>query len=248
MARAQLVEAEILADRAVQVEVDAAFGQQARAPLDHVFFQLEVGDAVDQQAADPVVAVVDVDLVAAPAQLLGDREPRGAGADHADRFRALAGRPRRLDPALFEGGVGDVLLDRADGDRLEALLDHAVALAEPVLRADPAADLGHVVGRRGELVGLLEAALGGHPQPVRDVVVERAVDLAERDAALLAAGRLLGRPLRPEAVVDLAEVAPALADRPLVGHRLGHGQELHHLGGHGSPRLPATAGRRAGPR
>ena len=75
---------------AVQVELDAAFGEQPGAPLDHVLLQLEVRDAVDQQAADPVVAVVDVDLVAASAQLLGGREPGRAGADDADRFGALA--------------------------------------------------------------------------------------------------------------------------------------------------------------
>ncbi len=213
---------------------DAAFGQHLRPALDRGLLQLEVRNAVDQQATDPVVAVVDVDLIAALAQLLGDREPGRAGADHADQFGALPGRPRRLDPALLEGDLGDVLLDRADGDRLEALLDHAVALAEPVLWADPAADLGHVVGRRDELVGLLEAALGGHPQPVRDVVVQGAVHLAERDAALLAACRLLGRPLRLEAVVDLPKVVPALGDRPLVGHRLRHREKLHHFGGHES--------------
>ena len=37
----------------------------------------------------------------------------------------------------------------------EALLDDAVAFAQPVLRADPAADLGKVVGRRRQLVGLV---------------------------------------------------------------------------------------------
>ncbi len=232
VALAQLGEADAAADLAVEMELDTGVAEQARAALDHGLLQLEVGDAVDQQSADPVVAIVDVDLVALLAQLLGGGEPGRPGADHADRFGALPARLRRLDPAHLEGGVGDVPLDRADGDRFEALLDHAVALAQAVLRADPAADLGHVVGRRSELVGLLETVLRRHPQPVRDVVVQRAVHLAERDPALLATGRLLGRPLRLELVVDLAEVMAPLGDRPLVGHGLRNGDELHHLGGH----------------
>ena len=98
----------------------------------------------------------------------------------------------RLDPAALPGGVGDVLLDRADGDALEALLDDAIAFAEPVLRADAAADLGEGVGGGGDLVGLLQPPFGGQLQPVRDVVRERAMDLAEGHAALAAPARLLG--------------------------------------------------------
>src|SRR3546814_3967517 len=46
----------------------------------------------------------------------------GAGTDDADRLRALARRRHRLHPAFLPGGVGDVLLDRADGDRAVARL------------------------------------------------------------------------------------------------------------------------------
>ena len=77
----------VAADVAGEVEVDAAVAQMARAPLDDRLLQLEAGDAVDQQAADPVVAVVDVDLLALPAQLLGAGEAGRAGADDADRLR-----------------------------------------------------------------------------------------------------------------------------------------------------------------
>ena len=235
VARAQLVERQPRADLAVEVEADAARGQHVGAPLDHPLVELEIGDAVDQQAAHPVVAIVDVDLIAALAQLVGDREPGRAGADHPDRFRALAPGLGRLHPAPLEGDIRDVLLDGADGHRLEALLDHAVAFAQTILRADAAADLRHVVGRRRELVGLLEPILGGHPQPVGDVVVQRAVDLAERNAALLAPPCLLDGAFLAEPVMDLAEVAPALGRVPLVGHGLRRRDETHHLGSHQYP-------------
>ena len=69
--------------------------------------------------------------------LLGGGKARGAGAHDADALGALAARLDRLHPALIPSGVGDVLLDRADRDRVEALLDHAVAFAQTILAASP---------------------------------------------------------------------------------------------------------------
>ena len=190
---AQLRQGHVAADGAVQVEADAALLEGAPAAQHHLLLQLEVRDAVDHQPAGAVVAVVDVHLVAAGAQPLGGGEAGRAGADDADALREFGARARRRDPAALPGGVGDVLLDRADGDALEALLDDAIALAEPVLRADAAADLGEGVGGGGDLVGLLQPPFRGELQPVRDVVRKRAMDLAEGHAALAAPARLLRR-------------------------------------------------------
>ncbi len=201
-----------------------------------LLLQLEVRNAVDEEAADPVVAVIDGDLVAAPAELLRGGEAGGAGADDADRLRALAPRLRRGDPARGEGGFGDELLDRADRDGLKALLDDAIALAEPVLRADAAADLGKIVGRGRDLVGLLDPALGGELQPVRDVVRERAMHLAIGDAALRAARRLLRRRLGLELPINLGKVAAPLGRLPLARHRLLAHDELQQLLRHRPPR------------
>jgi hypothetical protein len=99
MARAQLLERHVAADLAVQVEGDpnraAAF-----AALHDLLLELEVGDAIDQQPAGAVVAVIDRDLVALAAQLLGRRQTGRAGADDADAFGPLAARPDRLHPAF----------------------------------------------------------------------------------------------------------------------------------------------------
>ena len=238
MTRAQLLEHDVAADVAVQVEGDLRVAQQRLAALHDLFLELEVRDAIDQQPADPVVAIVDRDLVALAAKLLGRRETGRAGADDADAFGPLAARPDRLHPAALPGGVGDVLLDRADRDRFESLLDDAVALAETVLRADATADLREVVGRGGEFVGLLEPALGGELQPVGDVVVQRTMDLTEGHAALRTARRLLGRLVLGESFIDLVEVAAPFGCRPLVGHGLRRSDELQHPLGH--PRPPRT--------
>ena len=210
----------------------AAFDEQVGAAPDDGFLQLEVGDPVDQQAADPVVAVVDVDLIAEAAQLLGGRHPAGARADDPDGLRPLGPGLRRLDPAVAERGIGDVALHRADGDRLETLLDHAVAFAEAVLRADAAADLRHVVGRRRDLVGFFQPPLGRQHQPVGDVVRDRAVNLTEGHPALGAAGGLVGRRLGAEVVVDLAPVAAAQRRRALLRMLLLKRHELEHVCAH----------------
>ena len=88
--RAQFGERDVAADLEVQLELDAALGQQLRAAQHDLLLQLEVGDAVDQQAAGAVVAVVDRDPIALRAQLLGGGQARRAGADDADRLVQLA--------------------------------------------------------------------------------------------------------------------------------------------------------------
>jgi hypothetical protein len=233
VALAQVGQAGIAADLEVEVELHAAIDQQLGAAGHHLLLELEVGDAVDEQTTDAVVAVVDMDLVALAAQLLRRGEAGRAGADDANGGRELLARARRLDPAAVPGGVGDELLDRADGDGAVArLLDDAVALAEAILGADAAADLREVVGGGGDLIGLLEPALGGELQPVRDVVVDRAMDLAEGHAALRAAARLLRRPRRLIPIEDLLEVAAPERRLALDRHLLPDSDELQHLGRH----------------
>ena len=111
-----------------------------------------------------------------------------------------------FQPAL-ERLVGDVLLDRADGDRAEAVIERAGALAEPILRADAATDLRQGVGLVGQLGGLEQIAFLHQPQPVGDVVVDRALPFAERIAAGHAAAGLLGGGSGIEVSVDLGELA-----------------------------------------
>ena len=156
------------------------------------------------------MAVIDGHPVAPSTQLFAGRQPRGPGADDADGLSEFGARLDRLDPTLFPGGVGDIALDGADGDGAVArLLDDAIALAESVLRTDPPADLGEIVGGGGDLVGLFEPTFGGQLKPIRNVVVNRAVDLAEGHAALGAAPGLGGRLALVEAGVNLSKIPAA---------------------------------------
>ena len=119
------------------------------------------------------------------------------------------------------------------------LFDHAIAFAQPILRADAAADLGEGVGGLRNLIGLLQTSLGGQAQPVGDVVVQGAMRLAVRHAALAAAARLLGGLLGSELAVNLMEIAGAHRGITLGGHLFAQAYELQHLlRGHGcAPKL-----------
>ena len=92
MACAQLGEACVLADDEIEVKLDAALGQERVPPGDHVLLQLEVGDAIDEEAAGAIVAVVDMNGISLAAKLLGGGEPGGTGANDADRQAELATR------------------------------------------------------------------------------------------------------------------------------------------------------------
>jgi hypothetical protein len=72
----------------------------------------------------------------------------------------------RAASPCFERLVGDVFLDRADGDRAEAVVEGAGALAQPILRADPATHLRQRVGLVRQLGGFEQIAFGDQLQPV----------------------------------------------------------------------------------
>ena len=204
---AQLGKADVLADVAVHHELHTALFKLFVAAHDDVFFQLEAGNAVGQQPAGAVVAVIDGDLHTCAAQTVGGGKAAGAGADDADALAALGGWLDVLDPAFFKRRVGDVFLDRTDGDGAVArLLDHAVAFAQTILRADATADFREGVGRLRNLVGFLEPPGRGHAQPVGDIVVKRAVALTVRHTALAAPRRLLGCLRIRELCINLVKV------------------------------------------
>ena len=127
---------------------------------------------------------------------------------------SVPGRLRR-DPALLPRAVDDRELDLFDRDRVVlADLEHARRFARR--GAEPAGELGEVVGRvqlgdRGRPALAVDEVV-----PIGDQVAERAAVVAEGHAAVHAARALLAQLLVGRAMQELAVVVRAL-DRVPVG-------------------------------
>ena len=200
-----------IGDRLVAAEDDALGLQLLDAAVDHDLLELEVGDAVAQQAARAVVALVHRHGVPDAAQLLGRREAGGSRADDGHGAPALGGGRPRDDPALVERAVGDRHLDLLDGDRVVVQRQHARLLAGR--GAELAGELGEVVRGVELLGGFAPPAALDEVVPVGDQVPERAAGVAERHAAVHAPARLVAHQALVGRAVDVAPVATALVDR-----------------------------------
>src|SRR5690606_33751790 len=154
---------------------------------------LEAGDAELQQAADLLVAVVHRGADAGAREAVGAGQAGRPGADDGDLAAGRDHLGQVRAPALLERGVDDVLLDRTDGHRAEAGVERAGALAQAVLRADPTAHFRQRVGLVAQRRGFEDPAFLHQLQPVGDVVVDRALRLAVRVAAVQAAPGLVRR-------------------------------------------------------
>ncbi len=232
MASAQLHGAEIPPDRRGRTELGPLGPHLPYAPLQLPLLHLELGDAVPQQSADPVVLLVHRDRVPGPGQLLGRREPRGPRADHRDRpSRQPVRRPGRGETQL-PGAVGDGALDVLDGDRGLVDSEHTPRLARR--RAQPPGELGEVVGGVQPVGGGPPVLPGHQVVPLGDQIAERTGVVAERYAAVHAPVGLFAHDgqQRP-GDIDLVPVPDPLLDRPpgpvlaRSGHEslgIGHGR------------------------
>ncbi len=158
------------------------------AAVDLRFFQLEVGDAITQQAADAVVLLEQRHVVAGARQLLRRRQAGRARADHGHGLAGLVPGQLRMHPALGPRLVDDGVLDRLDADRRLIDAQRAGRLAR--CRTDAARELGEIVGRMQHLDRRLPVLAVHQVVEVGDDVVDRAAVVAERDATIHAARAL----------------------------------------------------------
>mmetsp|Transcript_27051 Transcript_27051/g.49172 ORF Transcript_27051/g.49172 Transcript_27051/m.49172 type:complete len:268 (+) Transcript_27051:1979-2782(+) len=192
MGTANVLETDVFADIAVLFERHTPQRQLVVAAHHNVLFQLETGDAIGQQTARPIIAIIDRHLDACTAQNVCRGKTAGPCANDTNRFRTLDIGLDGQDPPFFPGSVRDVFFHRTNSDgAMPGLLDHAIAFAQPVLRADPTTNLGKGIGRLAHLIGLAQPPLSRQAQPVRNVVVQGAMRLAIGHPALRTARRLL---------------------------------------------------------
>ena len=226
----ELASVDIDADFDVVAELDPLGLEHRHPAVDDRLRQLGVGHPVTAHAAGRLVALIDDDVIAGAAKLLGAGEPGRPRADDRDRLAGRLGERRGLDPALGEAALDDRQLDLLDRHRVVVDVEHAGGLARR--RADATGQLGKVVGPVKLVERLSPAALIDEVVPLRDQVAERAAVVAERDAAVHAARTLvlqdlvgldeLDRPVVAAALfrIALAEVDTAvLEESPRITHR-----------------------------
>ena len=98
------------------MKFDATVDQQIGAPLDDMLFQFEIRNAVNQQPADAIIAVIDMYLLALLAQHFCRCQAAWPGTNDAHRLGPLKRRAGRFNPTLGERRIGDIALDGTDGD------------------------------------------------------------------------------------------------------------------------------------
>ena len=215
-ARQQLVHAVLAPDVDPALKAHALTFQALDQSLHHFFLQLEVGNAVEQQAAGARPGVKDGDAVAAPGQFFRHRQPGRAGSDH--RHLIAAGRHRKLHQEAVGRAqvVGAESLQLADPHRRAPGGEHAGAFTERLLRADASADVGHVAGLEKLLRPLSEAPAGNQEHGLGNVVAHRAGVHAGSVLALQAARGLIDRHLLREAQEGLVPIVHAQVGLLLV--------------------------------
>ncbi len=214
-AAAQVIGRNIDADVDVHLELHPFEHQLFQPAVENLLFQLEIGNSVAKQPAQPVASLKHDNVVPLPGQLLRSGKPRGPRADDGHPLAGSRLGAKRLDPALGKCALDDPQLDILDVYRLAADRQRAGGLARR--GANAAGNLGEVVGRVQVLGRLAPAMPVDKVVELRNAVPQRTADaVAERNAAIHAAGRLLGKRLVEQLAVDLVPIANPFLNRPML--------------------------------
>ena len=187
---AQVRRLEVAADLDARTEAGALRAHLLDTPVDVPLLHLELGDAVAEEAADAVRALVDRDRVARPRELLRGGQARRARADDRDRLAGETLGDLRGDVPGVPRLVDDRDLDVLDGHGGLVDAEDARRLARG--GAQPARELREVVRGVQALGGGLPVLAVRVVVPLGDEVPQRTAVVAERDTAVHAARGLRG--------------------------------------------------------
>ena len=195
-------------------ELDALGRHQREPAVEEALLQLELGNAVAQQPADAVGALEHRDLMPGLLSSWAAASPAGPEPTTATRLPVrTAGGRARIHPS--RSVLDDRQLDRliVTGSSLIPSTHDAFARR----RTQPAGPLGEVVRRVQPVDRGLPPLVVDEVVPVGNHVAERASLVAERDAAVHAAGALVAHLLLGLAQIHFLPVADALLDRAGLG-------------------------------
>ena len=108
--------ADVFAYCCVQFELNTTHFKLFITAHHNVFFQLEAWNAVSQQTASAVIAVINSDLQTCTTQNISCGQTTRTSTDDAYAFSAFDLRRDRKNPTLIPCSVRNILLNRTDGD------------------------------------------------------------------------------------------------------------------------------------
>ena len=214
----------LFADVRAGDKLDTLLAQQIHATLDDALVEFHIRDAVHQQTADAIGALVNGDRVADFVQLIRRRQTGGAGADDGDLFAGAFRGRFGGHPAFLEGAIDDRVFDILDRHRRIVDAEHARAFARRG---------AHATGELREIIRLVQSinrlaptVLVNEMVPLGDEIIDRATGagLAKRHTAIHTTRALRLQMFLAGIGVDLIVVVDAL-QRIAIRHRLA--LELH---------------------
>ena len=167
----ELCRIDVLSDIAAKMKHDPLLHHQRDAAFHDLLLQLHVRDAIHEQAAGPIIALIDMHLMSHAVQCPRCGQSAWAATDHS-RLLAAAHRGRWLHPAFFEGLFDDRQLILPDCDRIAVHAADACLFAKR--RADAAGKFRKRIGRQQPRKRIFVIAMIQLIVPFRDEVVQRA--------------------------------------------------------------------------
>ena len=185
--------------------------------------ELEVWNAVTQQAASCLVLVEHGDGVAHTVKAVGCHKTGRSGTNDRNTL-AVTREDHRLYIVLVPCCLCNGSLVLAVGDRsMIGKIEHASLFAER--RTDAAGKFGEVVSGIEQTVSQFPVALAESVVPFRILIAQRTSPMAERHAAVHAAAGLSHTVTRVESLLYLAKVVYSFVQRTIPGFQPGHFHE-----------------------
>ncbi len=192
-----------------------------------MLFQLEVRNAVHQQAARAIGTLEERDAMSGAIELLSGSHARRPAAD--DRYALAGAHLWRLgdDPTLGEAAVGDRHFDFFDRDRIFIDPQHASRFARS--RANAPGELRKVIRGVQPIERALPLTAKDQVVPVRNDVPQRAARVAERHSAVHAPRALLAQFGLGQNLQELVVMLQTFRNRLIVVMRSAEFEKPSHI-------------------
>ena len=164
----------------------------------------EFGNAIAEQSANTICALIDGDGVTGARKLLRSGEARRTRADDRNGLARKTSGRLGGDPALIPSSINDGNLDLLDGDRIRVDSQNAGGLAR--CRTQSTRKFREIICRVQALNGVLPVTFPDKRVPLGDQIAQWTSVMTKGDTAIHASARLRLQLLVRKFFIDLAPV------------------------------------------